>query len=132
MKKILLILLLSPIALSSQYLSFPTTYDSESAGNEICRGNIKKYLSDTVEWVIEKKNDRWVSFWKNRDEANSDLNKIFFQGIPEYSSRTNAGYWFYVAIIDPKDETKIIQFVKFQVNHYSQKIELIEIQRKEK
>jgi hypothetical protein len=132
MKKTLLILLFFPISLFSQYLSFPTTYDSESTAKEICKGTIKKFLSDTVEWKVEKKNDRWVSSWKEKEEANGELNKIFSAGLPEYSGRTNSGYWFYISVIDIEDETKVIQTVKFEVNHYSQKIEIIEIQRKEK
>jgi hypothetical protein len=132
MKNLLLTLLLFPTVLFSQYLSFSTTYDSESTAKEICKGNIKKFLSDTVEWSVEKGRGRWVSTQREKDKVNSDLNKIFVQGIPEYSSRTNAGYWFYISVIDVKDETRIIQTIKFEVNHYSQKIELIEIQKKEK
>jgi len=132
MKKLLVLFLLFPVRLFSQYLSFPTTYDSESTAKGICKGSIKNFLSDTVEWKVEKKNDRWVSSWKSKEKVNSDLNKIFSKGSPEYSGRTNAGYWFYITVLDLEDDSKIIQTVKFEVNHYTQKIELIEIQKNQK
>ena len=132
MKKLLTILFLSPIGLFSQYLTFPTTYDSESAAKKICSGEIKNFLSDTVEWKVEKKNDRWVTSWIDKDEVSSKLHKILSKGSPEYSGRTNAGYWFYIAVIDVKDETKMLQTVKFEVDHMTQKIVVIEIQRNEK
>ena len=120
------------MALFSQYLTFPTTYDSESTAKKICGGEIKKFLSDTVEWKVEKKNDRWVTSWVDKDIANSKLHKILSKGSPEYSGRTNAGYWFYIVVVDVKDETKILQSIKFEVDHMTQKIVVIEVQRKEK
>jgi len=131
MKKILFLLLFLPGALFSQYFAFTKTYPSESVCKEICKGSIKKFLSDTVEWKVEKKNDRWVTSWENKERVNSNLNKIFSKGIPEYSARTNAGYWFYISIIDPEDDTKIIQTIKFEVNLDTEKIELIEVGKRE-
>jgi len=128
MKKLFLSLLVFPIGLFGQtYAQFPTHYDSETTANGICKGEIEKYLADTVEWTTEKKNDRWVTFSADPDGVNSRINKLFKEGLPEYSRRTNGGYWFYISIIDRKDETNILRTLKFEVDHHTQKIKSIEV-----
>lgn len=122
------LLLLFPFSLFGQeYLRFPSHYDSEGTAKQICTGNIKKFLSDTIEWKVEKGEDRWVTSWIDKDKANSKINKIFVLGSPEYSGRTNGGYWFYISVIDPKEETKILKSLQFEVDHYTQKIKTIEV-----
>ena len=128
MKKFMFLLLLFPFSLFGQeYLKFPSHYDSEGTAKQICSGNIKKFLSDTIEWKVEKGGDRWVTSWIDKGAANSKINKIFVQGSPEYSGRTNGGYWFYIAVIDLKEETKILRTLQFEVDHYTQKIKTIEV-----
>lgn len=128
MKNLFLSLLFFPIALFGQnYVQFPTNYDSESTANAICKGKIKKFLSDTVEWTTEKKNDRWVTSFTDPDGVNTRINRIFKEGYPEYSRRTNGGYWFYISIIDRKDEFNIIRTLKFEVDPNTQKIKSIEV-----
>ncbi len=128
MKKIIFLLLLLPINLFGQeYLRFPSHYDSEGTATQICNGNVEKFLSDTVEWKVEKGGDRWVTSWIDKDGVKSKLNKIFVSGSAEYSGRTNGGYWFFIAVIDPKEETKILKTLQFEVDHYSQKIKTIEV-----
>lgn len=124
------LLLFFPFSLFGQeYLRFPSNYDSEGTAKQICTGSIKKFLSDTVEWKVEKGEDRWVTSWIDKDRANSKINKIFVSGSPEYSGRTNGGYWFYISVIDPKDETKILKTLQFEVDHYTQKIKTIEVHK---
>ena len=124
------LLLLFPFSLFGQeYLRFPSNYDSEGTAKQICTGSIKKFLSDTVEWKVEKGEDRWVTSWIDKDRANSKINKIFVLGSPEYSGRTNGGYLFYISVIDPKEETKILKTLQFEVDHYTQKIKTIEVHK---
>lgn len=133
MKNLFLSLLLFPIGLFGQtYVQFPSHFDSETTAKSICKGGIKKFITDTVEWTTEKKNDRWVSSFADPDQINSRINKIFEEGIPEYSRRTNGGYWFYISVLDRKDETTILRTLKFEVDHHTQKIKSIEVYLKTK
>lgn len=133
MRKLLFLFLLIPFNLFGQeYLKFPVTYNSEGTAKEICKGEIKKFLSDTVEWKVEKRNDRWVTSWIYPNQIKSKLDKIFSGGIPEYTSRTNGGYWFYISVEDPSDDTRVLRTIKFEVDHYTQKIKTIEVYLEEK
>ena len=130
---IVFLLLASPFGLfGQQYMTFPTSYDSEGTAKQICTGSVEKFLSDTIEWKVEKKNDRWVTSWINLNQAESKLNQIFSKGVPKYTSSTNAGYWFYISVEDPSDDTRILRTVKFEVDHYTQKIKTIEVYLQEK
>ena len=83
MRKLLFLFLLFPFRLFGQeYLKFPTTYNSEGTAKEICKGEVKRFLSDTVEWKVEKKNDRWVTSWISPGQVGSKIDKIFSKGIP--------------------------------------------------
>lgn len=85
-----------------------------------------------MEWTTEKKNDRWVTSSTDPDGVNSRINRIFKEGYPEYSRRTNGGYWFYISIIDRKDEFNIIRTLKFEFDPNTQKIKSIEVYIKSK
>jgi hypothetical protein len=45
----------------------------------------------------------------------------------EYVSRTNGGYVFTIAVVDLEDDTKVLNYITFHVDAWSQKIEEIEI-----
>lgn len=128
MKSFFLSLFIFPIGLFGQtYVKFPTHYDAETTAKIICTGEIKKFLADTIEWKMEKKGDRWVTSWLDQYQINSKVNKIFTAGNPEFSRRTNGGYWFFISVIDKSDESIILKTLKFEVDRQTQKIKTIEI-----
>lgn len=111
-----------------QYVSVPTHYDSEKAAHHIIHGHIKMFLTDSARYVVEKKPEHYII----REDADynfikSRLDKVFAKGNLEYVSRTNGGYIFTIAVVDRKDETKVINYCTFHVNAWSQKITEIEI-----
>jgi hypothetical protein len=129
MKKLLIILLtLIPIVGKSQYMEVPTHYDSEHTSQHIMRGGVKLYLTDSTKLVIEKKNERYVTHCGVSSEfIKSKIEKTLVKGRPEYSSRTNGGYIFTIAVINTKDDTDIINYVTFHIDAFTQKIEEVEI-----
>jgi len=129
MKNILIILLcLSPLVGVGQYMQVPTHYDSEHTAQHIMKGHLKMYLLDTVKVTTEKKNERYVTDCGiDPNRAKAKVDKTFVKGKPEYISRTNGGYIFTIAVIDASDETKVINYVTFHVDAFTQKIEEIEI-----
>lgn len=129
MKKLILLLLIIPSKLFGQYITVPTQFDAEGIAEHISHGDLTHYCEDTVEWVVEKKNDRWVTSYKNKWSAQKEFYKILKKGRFRLSSKTNGGYTFLVAIDDYKDEFRTIVFVKCIVNPYTQKIKTIEIQK---
>lgn len=129
MKKLICaILLLSVSSLFGQYVSVPTHYDAPTTAKHIIKGHIKMYLLDSVKVVTEKKNERYVTdCGLDPGRAKAKIDKVFAKGKPEYISRTNGGYMFTIAVIDASDETKVINYVTFHVDAFTQKIEEIEI-----
>lgn len=129
MKKILIILLaLVPVVGKSQYMKVPTHYDAQITADHIIKGHLKMYLLDSVKVVTEKKNERYITDCGiNPDRAKAKVDKIFAKGKPEYISRTNGGYIFTIAIADRKDDIKVINYVTFHVDAFTQKVEEIEI-----
>ena len=129
MKKILIILLaLVPVVGKSQYMKVPTHYDAQITADHIIKGHLKMYLLDSVKVVTEKKNERYITDCGiNPDRAKAKVDKIFAKGKPEYISRTNGGYIFTIAIADRKDNIKVINYVTFYVDAFTQKVEEIEI-----
>jgi len=129
MKKLLIILLsLVPILGFSQYQQIPVHYDSENAANEIISGRIEQFLSDSVDWVFEKSSERYITTTgRSSDWIISKLCKVVSQGKMEYVSRTNGGYVFTIAVVDLEDDTKVLNYITFHVDAWSQKIEEIEI-----
>lgn len=106
----------------------PTHFDAQTAAQHILKGHIKMYLNDTSNFIVEKKNNRYVTDYNvDKDVVKSRIDKVFAKGKPEYSSRTNGGYSFTIAVIDFKDELKVLNYVTFRVSAWNQKIIEIEI-----
>jgi hypothetical protein len=129
MKKLLFILLLTfPILGFSQYIQAPTHYEAQQTAQHILKGHIKMYITDSTRFVVEKRNENYVTYHGlEGDEIKSRLSKVFSKGKPEYSSRTNGGYLFFIAVVNRKNELDVINYVSFRVNAFTQKIEEIEI-----
>ena len=129
MKKLLLIVLMSVGVLTAQaQVMVPTHFDARTAAQHILKGHIKMYLNDTSNFIVEKKNNRYVTDYNvDKDVVKSRIDKVFAKGKPEYSSRTNGGYSFTIAVIDFKDELKVLNYVTFRVSAWNQKIIEIEI-----
>ena len=106
----------------------PTHFDAQTAAQHILKGHIKMYLNDTSNFIVEKKNNRYVTDYNvDKDVVKCRIDKVFAKGKPEYSSRTNGGYSFTIAVIDFKDELKVLNYVTFRVSAWTQKIIEIEI-----
>lgn len=129
MKKLLTFLALLPLKLFSQYVTVPTHYDASGTVDHIIHGDLQFYCEDTVEWVVEKPNDRWVSSYVDKAVAHKRFYKLVEQGKLRLSSKANGGYTFMIAIDTRREPLKIIYFVKCIVNPYTQKINFIEIQK---
>ena len=129
MKKLLVILMcLAPLVGIGQYIKVPTHYDAQDAAGHIIKGHLKMYLLDSVKVVTEKKNERYITDCGiDPGRAKAKVDKVFAKGKPEYISRTNGGYMFTIAVIDTSDDTKVINYVTFHVDAFTQKIEEIEI-----
>ena len=119
---------LTSFPLIGQYVSVPTHYDAQTAAGHIIKGHIKMYLNDSLtEVTVEKKNDRWVtSFW-DKEVISKKVNKILQQGKPEFTGRTNGGYRFYINVYDVSDDTKVINSLDITIDAFTQQIKLIEI-----
>jgi len=128
MKKILFLLFLLPMSIFGQYVMTPTHYDSEHAAKHIMKGHIKMFVSDTVKFVTEKKRERYITDCDvSPNQVKSKLDKVFKRGILEHVSKRDGGYIFTIAVIDPNDNTKIINYCTFHVDELNQKITEIEI-----
>ena len=129
MKKLFAILLcLAPLVGIGQYMEVPTHYDSEHTAQHIMKGHLKMYLLDSVKVTTEKKNERYVTDCGiDPGRAKAKVEKVFAKGKLEHTSRTNGGYIFTIAVIDASDDTKVINYVTFHVDAFTQKIEEIEI-----
>ena len=127
-KFIIMGIFLTSFPLIGQYISVPTHYDSEHTAKHIINGHIKMYLTDSTKLIIEKKKDRYVTHYEiDVNFIKSKIDKAFAKGKPEYTSRTNGGYIFTISVISAKDDTKVINYVTFHVDAFTQKIEEIEI-----
>jgi hypothetical protein len=127
MKKLLLIMLMSIKALTAQVM-VPTHFDSENAAHHIIHGHIGMFVSDSVDWVFEKKPGRYITTFDCPPHwVKSKLDKVFTKGNLEYVSRTNGGYVFTIAVVNKEDDTKVINYCTFHVSAWTQKITEIEI-----
>lgn len=127
MRNLLVILFLIPTFLFGQYVMTPIHYDSEGTSKHIIHGHVKMFLKDTVVYTVEKNNERYLTSWLDKNQIDNKLKKVLLLGRPEYVSRTNGGYIFTIAVVSTTDETKVINYCKFHVDRYTQKIEEIEI-----
>jgi hypothetical protein len=129
MKRLLVILFgLFPIMGFSQYMKYPSHYDAQDAAEKIIQGKIGMFLNDTLtEVVVEKKNDRWVTSYYDRETIIKKVNKVLDQGEARFTGRTNGGYRFYINVYDGDDDTKILNSLDITIDAATQKIKLIEI-----
>jgi hypothetical protein len=129
MKKLFAILLLIlPVSVFGQYMTVPTHYDAAHTAEHIMKGHVKMYLNDSTKWVVEKKSERYVTTCgMDANSIKNKLAKVFAKGKPEFTSRTNGGYIFTIAVISNTDDTKVINYVTFHVDAFTQKIEEIEV-----
>ena len=129
MKKLIVMLLgLIPLVGVSQYIKVPTHYEAQATAEHIIKGHIKMFLNDSLTEVItEKKNDRWVTTYLDKEAISKKVNKIIEQGEPRFTGRTNGGYRFYINVYDGDDDTKVLNSLDITIDAYTQKIKLIEI-----
>jgi hypothetical protein len=123
MKKLIFALLLIPFASKAQEVRHFCSYDAETTAKHIMKEHIKSYLHDTVALSLNYKTPKLL----NPTQVEKKVLKVLKKGDPSYSSRTNSGYTFTIVVADKKDNTKILNFIKFEVDHFYQKIISIEI-----
>ncbi len=104
-------------------------YDSEHTANHIIMGHIEMYCQDSVDFVVEKKNDRWVTTSINPLQIAKRVQKTLDKGVARYTYSTTMGYTFFITVEDPNDEAVIYHTIKVHVDMSTQKIDTIEIQR---
>lgn len=120
--------MLFPILSFSQYVKVPSHYDAQTAASHIIKGHVKMFLNDSVtEVVVEKKGDRWVTMFLDKETVSRKVNKIIEQGEPRFTGRTNGGYRFYIYVYDVDDDIKVINVLDITLDAFTQKIKLIEI-----
>jgi hypothetical protein len=129
MKKLIFALLLIPFASKAQEVRHFCSYDAETTAKHIMKLHITDHLSDTVEFSVEKKGYKYSKKYLTPVQAEKKLKKVLKRGKSAYSSRTNAGYVFSIVVLSLADDTEILNFVKFEVDHFSQKIISIEISK---
>lgn len=120
--------MLFPILSFSQYVKVPSHYDAQTAASHIIKGHVKMFLNDSVtEVVVEKKGDRWVTMFLDKETVSRKVNKIIEQGEPRFTGRTNGGYRFYIYVYDADDDIKVINVLDITLDAFTQQIKLIEI-----
>lgn len=120
--------MLFPILSFSQYVKVPSHYDAQTAASHIIKGHVKMFLNDSVtEVVVEKKGDRWVTMFLDKETVSRKVNKIIEQGEPRFTGRTNGGNRFYIYVYDVDDDIKVINVLDITLDAFTQKIKLIEI-----
>ena len=91
-------------------------YTSDSVAEQITKGNVKKYFSDTVELVFEKNNEDKKTKQILAEDAAILVNKILSKGTPTYGGRGNMGYSFSIFVYHKKDDMKIYRLISFKVD----------------
>ena len=130
MKQLLTLVMLIPFMLKGQteYRHF-CSYDAETTAKHILKKHIKQHLHDTVEFSVEKRGYKYSKKYLNADQAEKKVLKALKKGNPSYSSKTNSGYTFTIVVVSKADETEIVNFIRFEVDHFFQKIISIEISK---
>lgn len=128
MNKLLLLLFMFPIMGIGQHITFNSHYDAEHAAQHIIKGQVSLYLQDTVKFTIERKREKYITDYNMLSKnVKIKLQDVFSKGKPEFSGRTNGGYVFTIIVMDRNNELKILNFVTFYINEWTQKIEEIEV-----
>lgn len=125
MKKLIFALLLIPFSSKAQEVRHFCNYDCEATARHIMMGHIKDYCYDTVSYLFQYRKIKQLS----PQQVEKKLKKVIYKGASTYSSRTNGGYTFTIAVIDEKDYTNVLYYIKFEVDHFYQKITYIEISK---
>jgi hypothetical protein len=130
MKQLLTLVMLIPFMLKGQteYRHF-CSFDAESTAKHILMKHVKHYLHDTVEFSVEKRGYKYAKKYLNADQAEKKVLKALKKGNPSYSNKTNSGYTFTIVVVSKADETEIVNFIRFEVDHFFQKIISIEISK---
>ena len=140
MKQLLTLVMLIPFMLKGQFEK-PTeqveapqyrhfcSFDAESTAKHIMMKHVKPYLHDTIEFSVEKRGYKYSKRYLNSAQAEKKIVKALKKGIPSYSGKTNSGYMFTIAVISKADDTEILNFIKFEVDHFYQKIISVEISK---
>lgn len=130
MKQLLTLVMLVPFMLKGQteYQHF-CSYNAESTAKHIMMKHVKHYLHDTVEFSVEKNNNKYIKKYLNASQVEKKILKTLKKGKSTYSSKTNSGYTFTIVVVDIKDDTKIINFISFNVDHFYQKVTSVEISK---
>ena len=126
MKQLLTLVMLVPFMLKGQteYRHF-CSFDAETTAKHIVMKHIKPYLHDTVAFSSNSKSPKML----NPTQVEKKILKVLKKGKPAYSSKTNSGYTFTIVVEDKKDDTKIINFISFNVDHFYQKVTSVEISK---
>jgi hypothetical protein len=129
MKRAILALVLAvPSLIFGQYVQFPR-YESEHTAKHIMMGDIKSFCQDTVEFVVEKSNDRWVTSYLNPGQVSKKVWKVLQRGKSQFTGSTSRGYVFYITVFDVNDDTIILGGIHVYVNIHTLEIEKVEILR---
>ena len=130
MKKLIALLFVVPFMLKGQmeYRHF-CSFDAETTAKHIMMHHIKPYLSDTIEFSVEKRGYKYTKKYLNANQAEKKILKTLKKGMSTYSSRTNSGYTFTIVVVSKADDTEILNYIKFDVDHFSQKITSVEISK---
>jgi hypothetical protein len=129
MKKLIFALLLIPFASKAQEVRHFCSFDAENAAKHIMMLHIIDNLHDTVEFSVEKKGFKYNKKYLTSVQAEKKLKKVLKKGKSAYSSRTNSGYVFSIVVVSLADDTEILNFIKFEVDHFYQKITSIEVSK---
>jgi len=135
MKKLLVIILAAAsltLQGQSSYMKVSTHFNCEPIAQDIIKGRLTKHLKEEVDFTFEKR----VGVFKTKLDASPDyvdskVYKAFDKGDVEYLSRTNGGYTFTIAVINRRDDTKIIHYCAFMVDAFTGKIKEVEIAKGE-
>jgi len=133
MKQLITLLFVVPFMLKGQFEK-PTdeiqyqhvcSYDAECTAKHIMMKHVKSYLYDTVAFTMKNQSLKLM----NPTQVEKKILKTLKKGKSAYSSKTNSGYSFTIVVVDVKDDTKILNFISFEVDHFYQKIISVEISK---
>lgn len=90
-------------------------------------GDLESFCRDTVEFVVEKPGNRWVTSYVSPKSASKKVWKVLQKGKSHFTGSTSRGYTFYISVEDVEDEYKIYESLTFHVDQHTLEIFMIEI-----